>query len=82
MDAKATLSTPTRNNKPKEFDLVIFGGTGSRVAAWTFAGEGRRVAVVDRKYIGGSSPHIACLPGKNIIHTAKVVSYVRQKEAS
>lgn len=39
---------------PEEFDLVILGGdTGSTVAAWTFAGEGKRVVVIDRKYIGG-----------------------------
>jgi pyruvate/2-oxoglutarate dehydrogenase complex dihydrolipoamide dehydrogenase (E3) component len=50
--------------QPEEFDLVILGGgTGSTVAAWTIAGEGKRVAVVDRKYIGGSCPNIACLPG-------------------
>jgi hypothetical protein len=36
--------------QPEEFNLVILGGgTGSTVAAWTFAGEGKRVAVVDRK---------------------------------
>jgi glycine/D-amino acid oxidase-like deaminating enzyme len=51
--------------QPEEFDLVILGGgTGSTVAAWTFAGEGKRVAVIDRKYIGGSCPNIACLPSK------------------
>jgi pyruvate/2-oxoglutarate dehydrogenase complex dihydrolipoamide dehydrogenase (E3) component len=65
----------------ENFDLVILGGgTGSTVAAWTFASEGKRVAVVDRKYIGGSCPNIACLPSKNIIHSAKVASYVRQSE--
>ncbi len=65
--------------QPEEFDLVILGGgTGSTVAAWTFAGEGKRVAVVDRKYIGGSCPNIACLPSKNIIHSAKVVDYFRR----
>jgi len=65
--------------QPEEFDIVILGGgTGSTVAAWTFAGEGKRVAVVDRKYIGGSCPNIACLPSKNIIHSAKVASYVRR----
>lgn len=64
--------------KPEEFDLVILGGgTGSTIAAWTFAGEGQRVAVIDRKYIGGSCPNIACLPSKNIIHSAKVAAYVR-----
>src|SRR6266481_9620686 len=42
-----------KKSQPEEFDLVILGGgTGSTVAAWTFAGEGKRVAVVDRKYIG------------------------------
>jgi pyruvate/2-oxoglutarate dehydrogenase complex dihydrolipoamide dehydrogenase (E3) component len=67
--------------QPEEFDLVILGGgTGSTVAAWTFAGEGKRVAVVDRKYIGGSCPNIACLPSKNIIHSAKVVDYVRRSK--
>jgi pyruvate/2-oxoglutarate dehydrogenase complex dihydrolipoamide dehydrogenase (E3) component len=68
-----------KKTQPEEFDLVILGGgTGSTVAAWTFAGEGKRVAVVDRKYIGGSCPNIACLPSKNIIHSAKVVDYFRR----
>ena len=68
-----------KRTQPEEFDLVILGGgTGSTVAAWTFASEGKRVAVIDRKYIGGSCPNIACLPSKNIIHSAKVASYFRR----
>src|SRR6266436_748313 len=68
-------------SQPEEFDLVILGGgTGSTIAAWTFAGEGKSVAVVDRKYIGGSCPNIACLPSKNIIHSAKVASYFRRSK--
>src|SRR6201987_5132914 len=67
--------------QPEEFDLVILGGgTGSTIAAWTFAGEGKRVAVVDRKYIGGSCPNLACLPSKNIIHSAKVADYFRRSK--
>jgi pyruvate/2-oxoglutarate dehydrogenase complex dihydrolipoamide dehydrogenase (E3) component len=63
----------------EEFDVVILGGgTGSTLAAWTFASEGKRVAVIERKYIGGSCPNIACLPSKNIIHSAKVASYFRR----
>jgi len=70
-----------RKADPEDYDLVILGGgTGSTVAAWTFAAEGKRVAVIDRKYIGGSCPNIACLPSKNIIHSAKVASYVRQSK--
>ena len=72
-------SQVVKKSQPEEFDLVILGGgTGSTVAAWTFASEGKRVAVVDRKYIGGSCPNIACLPSKNIIHSAKVVDYFRR----
>ena len=70
-----------KETDPEEFDLVILGGgTGSTIAAWTFASEGKRVALIDRKYIGGSCPNIACLPSKNIIHSARVASYVRRSE--
>src|SRR3989442_12542074 len=65
--------------QPEDFDLVMLGGgTGSTIAAWTFAGQGQRVAVIERQYIGGSCPNIACLPSKNIIHSAKVASYFRR----
>jgi len=83
MNRTADLSSPRvlEKTEPEEFDLVILGGgTGSTVAAWTFAGEGKRVAVVERKYIGGSCPNIACLPSKNVIHSAKVVSYFRRSK--
>ena len=83
MKSSENLSIRPVANKaqPEEFDLVILGGgTGSTIAAWTFAGEGKRVAVVDRKYIGGSCPNIACLPSKNIIHSAKVASYFRRSK--
>ena len=69
-------------NAPEKFDvLVLGGGTAGKLAAWTMAKEGRRTAVVDRKYIGGSCPNIACLPSKNVIYSAKVASLVgRQRE--
>src|SRR5579863_6634008 len=66
-------------NAPENFDtLVLGGGTAGKLAAWTMATEGRRTAVIDRKYIGGSCPNIACLPTKNVIHSAKVASLVRR----
>ena len=75
------LAQVNKNMQPEEFDLIILGGgTGSTVAAWTFAGEGKRVAAIDRKYIGGSCPNIACLPSKNIIHSAKIASYIRRSK--
>src|SRR5499426_2855584 len=65
----------------EEYDLVVLGsGTGAKVAAWTTAEQGERVALIERKYIGGSCHNIACLPSKNIIHSAKVASYVRRSK--
>ena len=77
-----TQNTPSRENaKVEEYDLVILGsGTGGTIAAWTSAGKGQRVAVIERKYVGGSCPNIACLPSKNVIHSARVVSYFRRSE--
>src|SRR5467141_2624338 len=78
---KNSSSTQPGKMRPEEFDLVILGGgTGSTIAAWTFASEGKRVAVIERKYIGGSCPNIACLPSKNIIHSAKVADYFRRSK--
>jgi pyruvate/2-oxoglutarate dehydrogenase complex dihydrolipoamide dehydrogenase (E3) component len=77
----APSSQSSRRVELEDFDLVILGGgTGSTIAAWTFASEGKRVAVVERKYIGGSCPNIACLPSKNIIHSAKVASLFRRSK--
>ena len=81
MAVRGEKSQSPNGSKPEEFDVVILGGgTGSTIAAWTFAAQGQRVAAIDRKYIGGSCPNIACLPSKNIIHSAKVASYVRRSE--
>ena len=52
----------------EEYDLVILsGGTGSTIAAWTFASAGQQVAVIERKNIRGSCPNIACLPRRKIL---------------
>lgn len=65
----------------KKYDVLVLGsGEGGKYLAWNFAKQGLRVAVIERKYIGGSCPNIACLPSKNIIHSAKVASYFRRSE--
>jgi pyruvate/2-oxoglutarate dehydrogenase complex dihydrolipoamide dehydrogenase (E3) component len=64
---------------PDQYDLLVLGsGEAGKYLAWTLAAEGRRVAVVERRYVGGSCPNIACLPSKNVIHAAKVASYLRR----
>jgi pyruvate/2-oxoglutarate dehydrogenase complex dihydrolipoamide dehydrogenase (E3) component len=55
-------------------NLVLGSGEAGKYIAWTLAKAGERTAVVERKYIGGSCPNIACLPSKNVIYSAQVAS--------
>ena len=65
----------------ERYEILILGsGEAGKYLAWTFARAGQRVALIERGMIGGSCPNIACLPSKNIIHGAKVASYVRRSE--
>lgn len=64
---------------PEDYDLVILGsGEAGKCLAWELAARGRRVAVVERKYVGGSCPNVACLPSKSVVHAAKVADYARR----
>jgi pyruvate/2-oxoglutarate dehydrogenase complex dihydrolipoamide dehydrogenase (E3) component len=55
-------------------NIVFGGGTGGKIIAWTLAEEGQRTAEVERRWIGGSCHNIACMPSKNVVHSAKVAS--------
>src|ERR1700758_1527457 len=59
--------------EPERFDVLILGsGQGGKLLAWHMARSGRRTAVVERRWIGGSCPNVNCLPSKNEIWSAKV----------
>jgi pyruvate/2-oxoglutarate dehydrogenase complex dihydrolipoamide dehydrogenase (E3) component len=65
-------------SSPERFqNVVLGGGEAGKYIAWELVRQGQRVAVVERGLIGGSCPNIACLPSKNLIHSAKVVELVR-----
>src|SRR5262245_28219251 len=53
-------------------NLILGSGAGGKLLAWHLAGPRRRTAVVERRWIGGSCPNVACLPSKNQIWSAKV----------
>jgi pyruvate/2-oxoglutarate dehydrogenase complex dihydrolipoamide dehydrogenase (E3) component len=62
----------------RHFDALVIGsGEGGKYLAWHLARSGQRVAVVERRWIGGSCPNIACLPSKNEIWSAHVARLVR-----
>ncbi len=59
------------------FDAIILGsGEAGKSMAWHLGSAGQRVAVVENTYVGGSCPNIACLPSKNIIHSASIAHTV------
>src|SRR5256884_8508711 len=81
LDKPATSGSAASTIKAEEYDLLILGsGAAGKLLSWTLAKKGMKVAVIERKYVGGSCPNIACLPSKNIIHSAKVASYFRRSE--
>src|SRR5882724_3156555 len=81
VDKPTTSGSVAAKNKAEEYDLLILGsGAAGKLLSWTLAKKGMKTAVIERKYVGGSCPNIACLPSKNIIHSAKVASYLRRSE--
>ncbi|GAB2901292.1 mercuric reductase [Paraburkholderia jirisanensis] len=58
---------------PEHFDTLILGsGQGGKLLAWHLGRSGQRVAVVERQWVGGSCPAVACLPTKNEIWSARI----------
>lgn len=57
-------------------NVVIGSGEAGKYIAWTLAKKGQRTAVVEGSMVGGACPNVACLPSKNVIHSAKVASFM------
>jgi pyruvate/2-oxoglutarate dehydrogenase complex dihydrolipoamide dehydrogenase (E3) component len=65
-------------SQPERLEVLILGsGQGGKLLAWHLARSGRRTAVVERRWIGGSCPNIACMPSKNEVWSARVAHLVR-----
>jgi pyruvate/2-oxoglutarate dehydrogenase complex dihydrolipoamide dehydrogenase (E3) component len=62
----------------EKFEVLVLGsGIGGKLIAWHMAQSGHRTAVVERRWIGGSCPNVACMPSKNEISSAKVAHSAR-----
>src|SRR5438876_11627672 len=63
---------------PERYDPLVLGsGQGGKLLGWDLARSGRRTAVVERRWIGGSCPNINCMPSKNEIGSANVAYVAR-----
>jgi pyruvate/2-oxoglutarate dehydrogenase complex dihydrolipoamide dehydrogenase (E3) component len=53
------------------YDFVIIGaGPAGESAAFEARQRGASVAIVDRRWFGGSGPHIGCVPSKSLLDGA------------
>ncbi len=65
----------------EHFDTVILGsGQGGKSLAWHLARSGQKVGVVERRWVGGSCPAVACLPTKNELWSARIAHLVQHAE--
>src|SRR6516225_7879566 len=65
-------------SEPERVEVLVLGsGFGGKLLAWHLAQSGRKTAVVERRWIGGSCPNIACLPSKNEIWSARIAHQTR-----
>src|SRR5258705_10125696 len=65
-------------SQAEQFHIVILGsGQGGKLLAWHLGRSGKKVAVVERRWVGGSCPAVACLPSKNELWSARVAHLVR-----
>src|SRR5258708_9927350 len=65
-------------SQAERFDTVILGsGQGGKLLAWHLAHSGKKVAVVERRWVGGSCPAVACMPSKNELWSARVADLVQ-----
>jgi pyruvate/2-oxoglutarate dehydrogenase complex dihydrolipoamide dehydrogenase (E3) component len=64
--------------QPERFEVLVVGsGAGGKLIAWHMARSGQRTAVVERRWIGGSCPNVACMPSKNEIRSAEIAHLAR-----
>src|SRR6201997_4750100 len=65
-------------SQTEQFDVIILGsGQGGKLLAWHLGRSGKKVAVVERRWVGGSCPAVACMPSKNELWSARVAHLVR-----
>ena len=72
-----------QNPKPAgRYNLVVMGaGTAGLVCAAAAAGLGARVALVERRLMGGDCLNVGCVPSKALIRASRAAAAVRDAEA-
>lgn len=63
----------------KKYDIVVIGaGPGGYVAAIKASQFGKKVALIEKKYMGGTCLNVGCIPTKTLIANAHVMHSIKQ----
>ena len=62
------------------FDAIIIGaGPGGYVAAIRLSQLGKKVAIVDKEWLGGVCLNVGCIPSKSLLKNAEVAHTLRHR---
>lgn len=63
------------------YDLIVLGGgPGGYLAAERAAAEGLRVALIEKRFLGGVCLNEGCIPTKTFLNSAKIYDYTKHGE--
>ena len=63
------------------YDLIVLGAGPGGYEAAAHAGEmGKKVALIEKEYIGGVCMNTGCIPTKTLLHSAKILQVLREAE--
>jgi pyruvate/2-oxoglutarate dehydrogenase complex dihydrolipoamide dehydrogenase (E3) component len=67
------------DNNVEHYDCIAIGsGEAGKLVPFLLSGQhSKKCAIIERRWIGGSCPNIACLPSKSVIHAANLAHEAR-----
>ena len=73
------METVSPNTNIEHYDCIAIGsGEAGKLVPFLLSGQhNKKCAIIERQYIGGSCPNIACLPSKSVIHAANLAHEAR-----
>ena len=71
---RSILTTDIKTNaaQPEQFDLIVIGaGSGGVRSARMAAAQGKKVAIIENRYLGGTCVNVGCVPKKMFVYASE-----------